>query len=471
MARQVANVDIQVDTFGSWIARTNELLESFSNEVLTANSTSGVTGTPTNNRNATLYGRFNTNTFFASETFQVGTGIHANTTVFTFGPNIKIRANNTIGTTGQILAIGTTGLYWTDAGLGTVTKVESGNGLTGNVTTSGTLSVKAGTGITVTAGGVNIDPNYISSLSAANANALQNRTWQAPAPIGNSIANTGAFTTLTSNAYSLTNDAVFSLNSTFLRHGGYLESFTPATGDTGAVNIRAVNGGVARIRATDYLGSTTFGTATINSSGRLLWSGNFAANSATFTGSTVVTGTLTVSSSNSNGGGIILSNEGDIVDLNDGYASLRFASGVAVYSGNKGGSSAIRLKNNGVIEAGGKIYAEGNKEVLTADSFTNGTGIGSGSSPGSTGNWVRLPNGMLLQWGTMPSQQDSTATVFFPQAFSTTNVSVVVSGGVKNGNNSAGENPTTVVAVASSYFQTWTTENVNTTAWWIAMGF
>ena len=126
--------------------------------------------------------------------------------------------------------------------------------------------------------------------------------------------------------------------------------------------------------------------------------------------------------------------------------------------------------DNGDIEATGKIYTNG-KEVVTADSFTNGTGIGSGSSPGSTGNWVRLPNGMLLQWGTMPSQQDSTATVYFPQSFSTTNVSVVVSGGVKNNNNSAGENPTTVVAVASSYFQTWTTENVNTTAWWIAMGF
>lgn len=469
MARQVANVDIQVDTFGSWIARTNELLESFSNEVLTANSTSGVTGTPTNNRNATLYGRFNTNTFFASETFQVGTGILANTTVFTFGPEIKIKANNTIGTTGQILAIGTTGLYWTDAGLGTVTKVEGGNGLTGSVTTSGSLSVKPGTGITVTAGGVNVDPNYISSLSAANANALQNRTWQAPASIGNSIANTGAFTTITANNYFLTNDPIFSLTSSILRHGGYIESFTPSTGDIGGINVRAINGGVARIRATDYLGSTTFGVATINSSGRLLWSGNFAANSATFTGNTVVTGTLSVSTSNSNGGGIILSDDGDIVDLNDGYASMRFANGVSVYSGNRSGTSVIRLKNNGDIEATGKIYTNG-KEVVTADSFTNGTGVGDFSTPGSTGNWVRLPNGMLLQWGTMPSQQDSYGTVYFPQAFSTTNVSVVVSGGVRIATG-AGENPTTVVAVASSYFQTWTTENVNTTAWWIAMGF
>ena len=471
MARQVANVDIMVDTFGSWIARTNELLESFSNEVLTANSTSGVTGTPTSNRNATLYGRFNTNTFFASETFQVGAGIHANTTVFTFGPNIKIRANNTIGTTGQILAIGTTGLYWTDAGLGTVTKVEGGNGLTGSVTTSGSLSVKPGTGITVTAGGVNVDPTYISSLSAANANALQNRTWQAPAPIGTSIANTGTFTSVTSGSYLITGDSVFSLSGSLFRTSGWVDATTPNNGTTGGVRIRGSNSGPAYLQITDSLGSTEWGNARIDSTGRWNWSGNFAANSATFTGNTVVTGNLTVSSSNLSGGGIILSDDGDIVDLNDGYASMRFSNGVAVYSANKSGTSAIRLKNNGVIEANGKIYAEGNKEVLTADSFTNGTGVGSGSSPGSTGNWVRLPNGMLLQWGTMPSQQDSYGTVYFPQAFSTTNVSVVVSGGVKYPNNSASENPTTVISVGSSYFQTWTTENVNTTAWWIAMGF
>ena len=98
--------------------------------------------------------------------------------------------------------------------------------------------------------------------------------------------------------------------------------------------------------------------------------------------------------------------------------------------------------------------------------------MGVGTTPsGATGNWVRLPNGMLLQWGSMPSQQDTTGYVYFPQAFTTSDVAVTCSGGVKDGNNGAGENPTTVTVVTQTYFRTWTTENVNTTAWWIAMGF
>jgi hypothetical protein len=469
MARQVANVDVQIDTFGSWIARTNELLEAFSNEVLTANSTSGVTGTPTSNRNSTLYGRFNTNTFYSSASFQVGDGIYANTTSFTFGPNIKIVANNRIGTTGQILAIGTTGLYWTDAGLGTVTRVQGGNGLNGDVTTAGVLSVRAGTGIIVDASGVSVDPSYISSSGSTNALTLLTQTWASPARIGSSIANTGTFTTATAASYSITGDPTFTLSGTAFRTAGYIESFTPATGTIGGINLRAASGGNARFRVTDYLGSTTYGTSTIASSGLWSWSGAFSAGGALSGTSASLTGNLTVSSGNVSGGGIVIADDGDIVDLNDGFSSHRFTNGVKVYSGNKSGTNAITLASNGTINA--KELLIPSDSYVKLSQFTTGTGVGAGSVPGSTGNWVRLPNGMLLQWGSMPSQQDQYATVYFPQTFSTVNVAVTVSGGVKDGNNDAKENPTTVIAVGTSYFQTYTTENVSTTAWWIAMGF
>lgn len=469
MARQVANVDIQIDTFGSWIARTNELLESFSNEVLTANSTSGVTGTPTSNRNSTLYGRFNTNTFYSSASFQVGDGILANTTSFTFGPNIKIVANNKIGTTGQILAIGTTGLYWTDAGLGTVTRVQGGNGILGDVTTSGALSVKAGTGITVGAGGVAVDPTYIATLSVGGASSLQNRTWETAGRIGATIANTGVFTTATASSYAITGDTVFSLSGTYMRTAGWIDATTPNISTTGGYRLRGYNGGPAYFQVTDYLGSTQWGVANINSAGLWSWSGALAAGGAFSATSASLTGNLTVSSGSAVGGGIVFADDGDIVDLNDGFASHRFTSGIKIYSANKGGTNAITLASNGTISAKEILLA--NDSYVKLSDFTNGSGVGVGSTPGSAGNWVRLPNGMLLQWGTMPSQQDSYATVYFPQAFSTTNVAVTVSGGVTSGDIDDRENPTTVVAVGSSFFQTWTTENVNTTAWWIAMGF
>ena len=469
MARQVANVDIQIDTFGSWIARTNELLEAFSNEVLTANSTSGVTGTPTSNRNSTLYGRFNTNTFYSSASFQVGDGILANTTSFTFGPNIKIVANNKIGTTGQILAIGTTGLYWTDAGLGTVTRVQGGNGLLGDVTTSGALSVKAGNGITVGAAGVAVDPAYIATLPAASASALQNRTWETAGRSGATIANTAVFTSVSSPSYSITGDALFSLSGTYMRTAGWIDATTPNISTTGGYRLRGFNGGPAYFQVTDYLGSTQWGVASINSAGLWSWSGAMTAGGAFSATAASLSGNLTVSSGNASGGGIILADDGDIVDLNDGFASHRFTSGVKVYSANKGGTNAITLASNGTINA--KELLIPSDSYVKLSQFTTGTGVGAGSAPGSTGNWVRLPNGMLLQWGTMPSKQDQYASVYFPQTFDTINVAVTVSGGVKDGNNDAKENPTTVIAVGSSYFQTYTTENVNTTAWWIAMGF
>ena len=277
MARKVANIDIQSDTFGSWIARTNELLESFSSEVLTANSTNGVTGSLTSNRNATLYGRFNTNTFYSSTSFQVGDGIYANTTSFTFGPNIKIVANNRIGTTGQVLAIGTTGLYWSDAGVGTVTRVQGGNGLNGDVTSAGTLSVRAGTGIIVNSSGVSVDPSYVSTLSATDSSTLLSRTWASPARIGSSIANTGTFTTATAASYTITGDPVFILNGSQFRTQGNIDATTPNSGTTGGVRVRG-NGtsGVAYIQVTDSLGSTEWGHFKAHSNGYIVWSGAIA---------------------------------------------------------------------------------------------------------------------------------------------------------------------------------------------------
>lgn len=77
-------------------------------------------------------------------------------------------------------------------------------------------------------------------------------------------------------------------------------------------------------------------------------------NSPTFAGGTI-TGSLTVSSGNTTGGGIILADDGDIVDMNDGYCAMRFSSGVKVYSGNKTGSAVITLASSGTLTAT-KVY-------------------------------------------------------------------------------------------------------------------
>lgn len=62
-------------------------------------------------------------------------------------------------------------------------------------------------------------------------------------------------------------------------------------------------------------------------------------------------GGLHVSRSNATGGGIVLAEDGDIVDLNDGYCSMRFSNGVRIFSGNRQGSPVVTLASNGQVHA------------------------------------------------------------------------------------------------------------------------
>jgi hypothetical protein len=69
------------------------------------------------------------------------------------------------------------------------------------------------------------------------------------------------------------------------------------------------------------------------------------------------TGSIRVSTNNTTGGGIVLADDGDIVDLNDGYASMRFSQGVRIYSTNGGGSVVHTLAQNGNLTSTGTITA------------------------------------------------------------------------------------------------------------------
>ena len=80
----------------------------------------------------------------------------------------------------------------------------------------------------------------------------------------------------------------------------------------------------------------------------------------TFSGSsTVVNQNLTVNAAGTSGQGIILSDDGDIVDNNDGAATFRFTSGVKINNnkGVLGTDTKITLANNGNITATGSVIA------------------------------------------------------------------------------------------------------------------
>jgi len=62
---------------------------------------------------------------------------------------------------------------------------------------------------------------------------------------------------------------------------------------------------------------------------------------------------------NYGGGGVWVSDDGDLCDLNDGYLALRASYGLRIHSGNRGGGPNINLRYDGVIIASNNIIAYG----------------------------------------------------------------------------------------------------------------
>jgi hypothetical protein len=295
MAKQIANVDILTDTFNTWILRTNEVVDALNTDVITANSTAGITGSIASPRNAKLFGTFTANTL-VSNTVTLGTSFTVNSTSLVIGSTLKLVANNSSGTLGQVLTSDGSTVYWAAApGTGTVTQIANSAGIlftnvpfgTGpNITTSGTIGLKAGDGIVVDSRGISVNTAFIAS-GATNAATLQNRTWEAPAAIGTTAANTGTFTTVTAGlatGYRLQGDTVFLINNATIRTQGNVDATTPAgPGTVGGVRVRGNSSGAAYIQITNNLG-TEWSNFLFNSAGKATYSGAFEVQNFTFNG-------------------------------------------------------------------------------------------------------------------------------------------------------------------------------------------
>jgi len=105
-----------------------------------------------------------------------------------FGTTTAIIANGGPGTSGQVLTSNGTTVYWSSAGVGTVTSVATGNGMTGGtITSTGTVSVLANTGIVANATGVFVNAAYINTISS---NSATFSTISGGAGVGSTIFNT-----------------------------------------------------------------------------------------------------------------------------------------------------------------------------------------------------------------------------------------------------------------------------------------
>jgi hypothetical protein len=149
-------------------------------------------------------------------------------------------------------------------------------------------------------------------------------------------------------------------------------SFSGAgTGLTGTASSLSIGGNAATATIagtiTSQANSATITAASTNTANQIVLrdgSGNFSAGTITATAASL-SGNLTVSTGNTTGGGIVLADDGDIVDLNDGFCAMRFSNGVRVHAGNRTGGVVHTLHSNGTFTATGNVTAFSDARVKT----------------------------------------------------------------------------------------------------------
>ena len=112
--------------------------------------------------------------------------------------------------------------------------------------------------------------------------------------------------------------------------------------------IFATNG----IEKTRLTTNGNFGIGTTNPNAKLDVNGNAYVNENINAGGSLGVGYNVYAGTVGTGGlGFVLGDDGDMVDLNDGYCAMRFSQGVRIHSGNKTGSPVITLASNGIVTA------------------------------------------------------------------------------------------------------------------------
>jgi hypothetical protein len=194
--------------------------------------------------------------------------------------NSAIIAGGTPGTAGQVLTSNASGnVYWATVGtggIGSVTSVASGNGLSGGpITSTGELYVLANSGIISNSTGVFVNTSYIATLaanSAAYLGAVAAADYVTATNLSNNLANYSTTTATTSNAataYSnaslYTDNRILTVNSAITSNSA--TAYSNAMADTLTRNSTYTGNSILQGTNTVIGSNATFSGANLNITG------------------------------------------------------------------------------------------------------------------------------------------------------------------------------------------------------------
>ena len=212
-------------------------------------------------------------------------------------------------------------------------------------TVTGTSFTGAGTGLTGTASSLSIG-------GTAGGVAWTNVSGRPTAL--SSFTNDSGYITTAGRAFPKRANGT---NINFNIENGIVNTGNPTAilGTTNNIDIEAYGTSGLSVNYATSAGTATDSTKLPLAGGTL--TGGLQGTSATFTGNVLV------SQGNTTGGGIILADDGDIVDLNDGYCAMRFSAGVRIHAGNRTGAANITLASGGTITAAADIVAYSDERI------------------------------------------------------------------------------------------------------------
>lgn len=143
-------------------------------------------------------------------------------------------------------------------------------------------------------------------------------------------------------------------------NGNPVTNLPAPTNGSDATNKTYVDGLIGTVTASDDWDLSGVSLYPKNTSYNIgLGNSNPGAYKLNVTGNTYMSGNLLISQSNTTGGGLKLADDGDIVDLNDGFATHRFSYGLRLTNANSGGSTVVQL-SNGVAGSGHTYFNTSN---------------------------------------------------------------------------------------------------------------